>query len=210
MEPASGTAYGRLATADGGEAVLCHECGSPYRFLSSHVRQAHGLTADDYRERWGLNRTTPLASPALLAARANEGHRRYRLPAVREGLARGQALARSGELLQLSHEAQPAGSARAERRAQTLETTALTRRSTARSASRRLEATLTALGFDSFPAYWRQRYDVEGLSMLRIRAELGVGGETLTRLLETHQVATRRRPGGAGPARARWGRPAAR
>jgi len=42
----------------------CHECWDFYNFLGSHVHM-HELTADEYKERWGLNRQTPLMSATL-------------------------------------------------------------------------------------------------------------------------------------------------
>lgn len=55
--------YGRLTTGDAG-GLICHECGQERQFLGRHIRE-HGITADQYRERHGLGRSTPLASPSL-------------------------------------------------------------------------------------------------------------------------------------------------
>jgi hypothetical protein len=55
--------YGQLTTGtDGG--LVCHECGQERRFLGRHVR-VHGMSADTYREKHGLGRSTPLASAEL-------------------------------------------------------------------------------------------------------------------------------------------------
>ena len=56
--------YGRFAvldTDDGGR-LMCHECGKCYDQLATHVRLAHGVTADEYRRAHGLGRTTRLVS----------------------------------------------------------------------------------------------------------------------------------------------------
>lgn len=39
--------------------LQCHICGKWYIMLGKHAN-THGLTADEYREEFGLNRTTPL------------------------------------------------------------------------------------------------------------------------------------------------------
>lgn len=55
--------------------VLCHVCGDSYVQLGTHVR-SHDLTADEYRERYELNRTARLVSPAQAALLA-EQHREH-------------------------------------------------------------------------------------------------------------------------------------
>lgn len=56
---------GVLIVDDDAERLQCHVCGTFWRALGVHVARAHGMAADDYRERFELNRTAPLASPAL-------------------------------------------------------------------------------------------------------------------------------------------------
>jgi bifunctional DNA-binding transcriptional regulator/antitoxin component of YhaV-PrlF toxin-antitoxin module len=109
--------FGELLTVDGGERVVCHLCGRALTMLgATHLRQ-HGWTAALYREAFGLRRGASLCAPAMTERRRLLGLERYESNReLREGLAIGQALARSGRLLELSHQAQPAGSARAETR----------------------------------------------------------------------------------------------
>ncbi|MBA7662761.1 hypothetical protein ES703_70794 [subsurface metagenome] len=38
------------------DLLQCHLCGKWFRSLGTHVQRAHGWTADDYREEFGLNR----------------------------------------------------------------------------------------------------------------------------------------------------------
>lgn len=57
--------YGVLE--DDGDGVLCHACGTSCRLLISHILRIHGLSAAAYREAFGLNRRTPLASHSLRA-----------------------------------------------------------------------------------------------------------------------------------------------
>jgi len=48
-----------------GERIQCNICGRWYRSLGSHVVKAHGWSADDYREEFGLNRGQELCIPEL-------------------------------------------------------------------------------------------------------------------------------------------------
>ncbi|HID3974807.1 TPA: MucR family transcriptional regulator [Enterobacter cloacae] len=44
------------------EKVVCRECGREFIFLAPHLRVAHGMTANEYRERWGIPKSVALAS----------------------------------------------------------------------------------------------------------------------------------------------------
>ena len=196
---------GRLLVVDDGERVVCHLCGRALAILgASHVRQ-HGLTAGQYREAFGLRRGTALCAPAVTAHRRALGLVRYeRNSRLREGLAVGQAMARDGSLLELSHAAQPAGAARAESRRRAAERTAPQRQRTVAQADDRLRARLVELGFaGDLPGYLRDGYDRRRLPVLALARELGIGNARIGRELDAAGV-VRRRPGGAGPARARW------
>jgi hypothetical protein len=41
------------------DGVICLECGSTYKYLPGHLCK-HKLSSDEYRAKWGYNRTTPL------------------------------------------------------------------------------------------------------------------------------------------------------
>ena len=43
--------------------IICLECGKGQKTLKRHLMSGHGLTTDDYRARWGLNRDYPLVAP---------------------------------------------------------------------------------------------------------------------------------------------------
>jgi hypothetical protein len=78
---------------------------------------------------------------------------------LQEGLAVGQAMARDGSLLELSHTAQPAGAVRAETRCGVAERTAALRQRTEAAASR-LRTRLVELDFaDDLPGYVRDGYE---------------------------------------------------
>lgn len=206
-EPSPFAPVGELLIVDGGERVVCHLCGRALTMLgATHLRQ-HGWIAAMYREPFGLRRGASLCAPAMTERRRQLGLQRYETNVqLREGLAVGQAMARSGRLLALSHRAQPAGSARVETRRRAGERTAPVRQRTSEAAASRLEARLVELGFSGDLAgylrdgYERRRMPVLALALAR---ELGVGNIRMQQELNAAGV-TRRRPGGAAPARARW------
>ncbi len=43
--------------------ILCLDCGQGHKMLKRHLRAAHGLTVEEYRARWGLDRNYPLVAP---------------------------------------------------------------------------------------------------------------------------------------------------
>ncbi|WP_263070982.1 MucR family transcriptional regulator [Enterobacter huaxiensis] len=44
------------------ERIVCRECGREFIFLAPHLRVAHGMTANEYRERWDIPKHVALAS----------------------------------------------------------------------------------------------------------------------------------------------------
>jgi predicted transcriptional regulator len=52
------------------EFVVCLECGFRARTLRRHLREAHGLSPDEYRARWGLAPDHPLVAPGYSARRS--------------------------------------------------------------------------------------------------------------------------------------------
>lgn len=61
------------------DSILCLVCGGVFRQLTNTHLRGHGLTADDYKRRFGYNRGRPLMCRAL--------RRLYADRAVRNGLA---------------------------------------------------------------------------------------------------------------------------
>ena len=43
--------------------IICLECGKGQKTLKRHLTSGHGLTAEEYRARWGLGRDYPLVAP---------------------------------------------------------------------------------------------------------------------------------------------------
>jgi hypothetical protein len=197
---------GELVVVEDGDRVVCHVCGRAFAFLPGYLGR-HRLTAGEYRERFGLGRSTPLCAPAVLVRRRELGLDRYAGNSrLRAGLATGQKMARSGQLLELSHAGQPAGSARLQSRRRAGQRTEPTRDRTKEQAQQRLAARLVELGFPGdLSGYLRRRYLEQGWPVLRVARELGIGNPAIKLALDQAGV-VRRRPGGAETARARWRR----
>lgn len=43
--------------------LVCLEDGKKHKMLRRHLLTAHGMTPDEYRERWGLGRDYPMVAP---------------------------------------------------------------------------------------------------------------------------------------------------
>lgn len=43
------------------DEIQCLECGKWFKTLGRHLTTTHGMTANDYRDKYGLPRSTPLA-----------------------------------------------------------------------------------------------------------------------------------------------------
>src|SRR5712691_1572160 len=61
------------------DAIVCLLCGGAFRQLTNTHLRSHGLTADEYKRRFGYNRGRPLMCRALRSLYADR--------AVRNGLA---------------------------------------------------------------------------------------------------------------------------
>jgi predicted transcriptional regulator len=51
------------------KSVTCLECGARYRVISGKHLALHGMTADEYREKWGLKNKLPLMAKELTRKR---------------------------------------------------------------------------------------------------------------------------------------------
>jgi len=52
------------------EYLICLEDGLKYKSLKRHLRTSHGITPDQYREKWGLPSDYPVVAPAYAKARS--------------------------------------------------------------------------------------------------------------------------------------------
>lgn len=59
-----------VAQSVSAEAVTCLVCGKRFKSIRRHLSSAHGLTAAQYLERWGLPSDYPLVAPNYSALRA--------------------------------------------------------------------------------------------------------------------------------------------
>ena len=50
--------------------IICLECGQGHKLLKRHLSSGHGLTAQEYRARWGLARDYPLVAPSYAKQRS--------------------------------------------------------------------------------------------------------------------------------------------
>jgi predicted transcriptional regulator len=51
--------------------VVCLECGARGKMLRRHLRQAHGLEANEYRVKWGLSPDHPITAPGYSQQRSD-------------------------------------------------------------------------------------------------------------------------------------------
>jgi predicted transcriptional regulator len=51
-------------------AFTCLDCGYRGKMLKRHLHNAHGLSVEAYRERWGLKRDYPVVAPTYAARRS--------------------------------------------------------------------------------------------------------------------------------------------
>ncbi len=51
--------------------IVCLECGQGHKLLKRHLSSGHGVTAEEYRARWGLDRDYPLVAPNYAKQRSN-------------------------------------------------------------------------------------------------------------------------------------------
>jgi predicted transcriptional regulator len=47
------------------KSITCLECGKSFKLLTRRHLLSHGLTADEYREKWGYPKDTPLVCKSL-------------------------------------------------------------------------------------------------------------------------------------------------
>lgn len=52
------------------EQITCLDCGKGFKSLKRHLRTEHDLSADAYREKWGLKVDYPMVAPAYAERRS--------------------------------------------------------------------------------------------------------------------------------------------
>ena len=53
------------------EYIVCLEDGKRFKSLKRHLHSEHGLSPQDYRDKWGLAKDYPMVAPAYADARSN-------------------------------------------------------------------------------------------------------------------------------------------
>lgn len=56
--------------AVGKDAITCLVCGKSFKTLKRHLNNAHGMSPQQYREAFGLDKDYPLVAPSLSEQRA--------------------------------------------------------------------------------------------------------------------------------------------
>ena len=51
--------------------IVCLEDGKRFKSLKRHLHSEHGLSPQEYREKWGLGKDYPMVAPAYADARSN-------------------------------------------------------------------------------------------------------------------------------------------
>lgn len=68
---------GVLLQTDNRELVQCHVCGKWFAKLTTHIKNRHDLTKNDYRKKFGLLNTTALVSDATSYRLEKAGFKKY-------------------------------------------------------------------------------------------------------------------------------------
>ncbi len=55
--------------------IICLECGNGQKTLKRHLGTAHGLSGEEYRAKWGLDRDYPLVAPNYAKQRSEMAKR---------------------------------------------------------------------------------------------------------------------------------------
>jgi len=90
----------KLSPADSikNDKVICLECGAVCRQLSSKHLVSHGMTAKEYRKKYGFTMRTPLAAKSLSKARSKAARKRGLPEKLKQAIeARRQAKAKASK-----------------------------------------------------------------------------------------------------------------
>lgn len=63
-DPVANLSQAEIDASHGDDFIRCLECGKDQRVMSRHLERKHGLTPDQYRDKWGLPEDYPLTAPA--------------------------------------------------------------------------------------------------------------------------------------------------
>lgn len=66
------TSLAELDAYIAGNMIECLECGRHFKSLATHIPRVHGMSHDDYRDKWGIPRRYPLAGQSTRAVLSNQ------------------------------------------------------------------------------------------------------------------------------------------
>ncbi|MER7679930.1 MucR family transcriptional regulator [Streptomyces sp. NPDC096934] len=183
--------FGRLIRDEVADTVICHMCGHAFRSLGAHVR-AHGMTAAEYREEYGLLRSRALSARSFAQQQADDRRARYLASKeVQKRFGAGREMARSGELTRRRRAVAREQADPQELRRVRQETLADGRRTQARTADDRTADALSAAGFTDLAEALRTLYADRHHSIEETARILALGRGKLRRLLTEHGIAVR-------------------
>jgi hypothetical protein len=56
--------------------LICLDCRKPFAKLTRHIQRQHGMTKDQYRQKWNLAMNHPMELPSIVEQRKAESRRR--------------------------------------------------------------------------------------------------------------------------------------
>lgn len=170
--------------------VLCHLCGRWFVFLGGHVR-VHGFNAASYRELAGLCKTRALAARELSDLVSTRQKAHYATQQVmRDRLAEGQQMARTGELSLLVRQAADPAAIPLERLLGQADQLASGRATVSSRRARALVENVSRMGFDDLGNYLRHAY-AAGASLELLARNTGLGRSRLRQALISAEVSLR-------------------
>ncbi|QMU76965.1 MucR family transcriptional regulator [Streptacidiphilus sp. PB12-B1b] len=182
--------------------AICHLCGRGFRSLGSHLR-AHGMTADQYHQQYGLLRRRARSARQLTQARSTAQRQAYTasermrteaytaFERMRTDFAQGQTMARNGALSRRSRAAFTEHGVSQELERERLERLAAGRRTQQATAEQHLTATIEALGFPSVEAALRTLYMEHELSIENTAVQIAMSPKRARRLLARYAIPIR-------------------
>jgi hypothetical protein len=191
-----GTPYfaplGELPLDEDEQQVQCHLCGEWFRALAPHLRLRHEWDAADYRLAFGLRATRPLQAPERSEQQAARWRTLMREDRrVREGMQKGLALARAGELNEMGRQRdQQLGRALERQRTDRRTGQQLGRRRAKRLRAQR-ERRARELGFADLETLLRDRYERDGVGVVELAEQLGCAEITVVGDMERLDIARR-------------------
>ena len=185
---------GRLVVDEDEDVLQCHLCGRWWTALNVHVRNAHDLSADEYREFVGLNPRQPLTARWLSDRRAAQLRERIATDErVQKGMRTGLGLARSGQLQRRAQELARERGVRQARSEQLRQSGRAVGQGRAAAFRAQRDRRARQLGFDSLRDYLWQRYEQDGARIEDLQRELNASYSAVRSDLSEAGVEVRRR-----------------